>query len=280
MPGRNRLGIRCDDARAHRNVAAGKPGHPLPAARGERGSGRPIRAVGAIAGTRDRLDERRRHDERQVADRGDGGIVLDGGHLDRAPAAGSSQSLDPLTIVRGWLALPGRRPTAGRRTGRESTPRNRSPRGRPSGGRRRTAASLHLPARRPACFVLATSVTTASGRIAPASPPRPRSSISSSVASGGPASTMRSASRTASPGDVQARSTMSSALARPGPSPEGLHAAIVQSPASRRSERAIDPPIRPKPSSATLIGRVSQGGDEAGWLAPAAAASRTGIPRC
>ncbi len=99
-PGRNRRGIRGDDAGAHRHVAAGEPGHPLPAARGESGLRRPVPTIGSIAGPGHRLDERRRQDEGKVADRRYRGVMLRRRHLDEVGPAGSSQSLDPLPIDR------------------------------------------------------------------------------------------------------------------------------------------------------------------------------------
>ena len=81
---------------------------------------RPASPAGRPSPPGDRLDERRRDDERQVADRGDGGVVLGGRHLDgRAPQARAGPR--PARDRPAGARSPGRRPTAGRRTGPPST---------------------------------------------------------------------------------------------------------------------------------------------------------------
>ncbi len=137
--GGDRRRVRRRDRRAHRDVAAGQPGHVAPARRRQVVRLRPVRPRVA-ARRRHGLDERGRDDERQVADRGD--------HRRRAPPASSRTGRAPQAAAsdstRGHIGRaspprPARAPTAGPRTGPPSPRRSRPPPGRPSGGRRRTA---------------------------------------------------------------------------------------------------------------------------------------------
>ena len=133
-----------------------QPPAARPAACGQSARGAPCRTAHG-------LDERRGEDQRQVADRGDRGVVLRRVHRDRPGAAGARQRGHDVRVA---VAAPPRRarsPTAGRRTGRRRTPRSRACRGRPSDGRRRTGARAASARATSAAFVLATSVMTASG---------------------------------------------------------------------------------------------------------------------
>ena len=114
-------------------------------------------------------------DERQVADPGDGRVVVrrPSSSTGRAPHARAS---DATTAVVGWPAWPpGRGPMAARRRGRRSPRRTRSPRDRPSGGRPRTRRPSACARSPIAPFVLATSVTMAP--VAQARPARSRRAV-------------------------------------------------------------------------------------------------------
>ena len=150
---------------------------------------------------------------------------------------------------------PGPRPTGDRRTGPRRTPRSpRSPRpaiGWPPTNHRPVASARSTIA----AFVLATSVTIASGRMILRQRPA-RRSINGRHEVAGPARTIRSASRRTDSAFASAASmTPSSAAALRGPLPDGDQAAIVQSFVSglARTARAIEPPIRPNPRKAICI---------------------------
>ena len=101
-------------------------------------------------------------------------------------------------------------------------------------------------------FVDATSVTSRpGGRASRAS--SPRRSSRARQASGGAASTTRSASASAAASVEGAASTTPDASARAGPAPDGVQAAAVQPPASRRAS-ATEPPISPSPRKVTCMG--------------------------
>ena len=110
-------------------------------------------------------------------------------------------------------------------------------------------------------LVLATSVTTASGRSDPRhGPASPSSDPRQAV--GGPARTTRSASAMAACGNSAQVLNVPSATPRRGPSPVGDQAVMVQlaCPVSVRMARAIDPPINPNPRKPMCMRRVSQPG--------------------
>ena len=107
-----------------------------------------------------------------------------------------------------------------------------------------------------ACLVLATSVIV--GR----SPGRLAAAIESSRSrqvSGSAARTTRSAPATASASEVAARSMIPSARATAGPRPVGLQATTESKAAADRllrMARAMEPPIRPRPTIARRNDRV------------------------
>src|SRR5215203_4007828 len=105
-----------------------------------------------------------------------------------------------------------------------------------------------------AAFVLATSVTIASGLMTLRQRPA-RRSMSGRDAVAGPARMIRSASRRTDSAFAPATSMRPSAAASFGPFPDGDHADSRQSLVSllARTARAIDPPIRPKPRNASCI---------------------------
>ena len=131
-------------------VAAGEAGHVAPAGRGQVVAPRPVRGDRSIRRPRHGLDERRGHDERQVADRGDHGVVGLGG-----PSRSAGRRRPRRATRRGphrpsVASRPGRRPTAVARRGPRSPHRSRTHRGPPSGGRRRSAGGAPRLGRRAA----------------------------------------------------------------------------------------------------------------------------------
>ena len=113
-------------------------------------SARDRRRLG-VGDAADRLDERDRGHERQVADPGDRPVVRAGVHHDRAGPAGARERPRPARHRPATRPRPARRPTADRRTGRR--PRRRSPvRSRPAIGwpptKRSPAASARSTSRR------------------------------------------------------------------------------------------------------------------------------------
>ena len=120
LPG-DRPRVGGDDVGAHDRVPAREACHVAPAAGRERTGSRPTRRLGG-----DALDERGGRDQRQVADGGDGQVVIDRGHRDRprpgrgrerldaarrAPPRPSAGTIDPRPVdeqVRGRRAHAGR----------------------------------------------------------------------------------------------------------------------------------------------------------------------------
>ena len=192
--------------------------------------GRPVRARAG-----DRLDERRREDERQVADRGDRRVVLGRRHPHRhAPRTRAASA----STRRHGLGVRGRDddPRPADEQVRRSAPEAGRSRGPPSGGRRRTAGRAPRRAPRSRAFVLATSVTTASSGQSV-----PRSQSLEQIEAG--------ERRRGEHDQVGARRprprASGGAVDRPcrprprrGPWPDGVQAAIASSPGPRSAGRA------------------------------------------